>query len=238
MKEYSAYNYKRFRKRRKIFPYIIVALSLCFVLFVVNLFLGLVTFGKKEKAFELPGATFWAQASEEFPSKATALNRSREVQSNGGAGYVLQQPWVVVNEVYAVEVEGAKKFSLEPHEVYIPQKEHFECLGRVCNSFSASFEKLLGDLASFVAGNLRAREVCDRAVIRYNELNALRIELDAIQSNSQSVFYAELMLALNRQLLSIYVLSTEANNPNFIHEIKFAACGVIFAYYDFLNTIQ
>ena len=241
----------KFRKK-SILPFIIVPVALVVTLFVANLAFGFVKFGdagnKSGSHVNLPAITVWAVCVGDFDSKDGALRKAKTVRNMGGAGFVLEKEnkWKVIEGVYktheiAEEVlqnldtsiqENAhiREMKIESKNVAIKNSAHTTIFTNVINSFTQNFTILNDNLFKHKNGELGTNEVAQLALQKYNQLLEHVVALDGIVQTAYNHFYAELMLGAQRQLMTLYLLSTEKNSDNMQSHIKSTASNIIFAY--------
>ena len=236
MDTYPGYSYKRFKQRHRFFPWFAGGLVVVLCAFVANLFFGCVKFGPKPEEFFSEEFTFFAETSEPFTSRTEAVAAAKSEEADGFAGYVTTEPWCVVSEVFTRERAGTTEFIVPATEVMLVRKEHKTLFNPIFASFGANFEWLCDMTAEFQTQKITAREIVDVAVMRYKNLQHLAADLDGIQETAQSPLYATTLLALNKQAIALYMLSTEAASPNFLHELRRAACAVCFAYVELVKN--
>jgi len=194
--------------------------------FAVNLFTGCKQTPSGNK-IELPGIEFYATGTRGFGNKAKALESAREIRSRGGAGFVDHDgEWFVIDEIG----EGELKFSAEGIAINLADVGDKEAIGALIKSFAENVAtlELLADKP--------AREVAAEALRLYNELKDVVAGLDAVQI--QNVACSEVLVAANKQLLALFLLSTETKEDTGPSSLKHCICSIKFAYIELLTSLR
>ena len=236
MNAYSGYTYKRYKKRKRIFPWVTGILLIILGAFIANLFLGCVRFGPKPENFTTPELVFYAVVSGTYNTRTEAAAQAKSDEHNGLAGFVTAE-YLVISEVFLTERENTREFAVPPTEITLVRKEHKTLFAPLFDKFTENFAWLCAATAEFQTQKLTPREIADAAVLRYKTLQQLAADLDEIQERAQSPLYATTLLALNKQAIALYILSTEAASPNFLHELRRAACTAAFSYHEMTKNL-
>ena len=265
MTDYSRYAYKRKRRKGGGAVAVALVVAIAAVAFLVgNLLFGFVNFGGGAySGASLPSANVWALEIETFNLKANALSKGREVRVVGGAGFVTlctnvdcengrENCWCVLYNCYTSKTEAeiallglgeelkakavVREISILEQQVTLGNAKHNKSFNQISQSFRDNFELFSDSYKKYTSGAITAKEIAADALLKYNEFQQAVIEFDHIQGNTQSEFYAKLLLASNKQLLALYLLSMEGGSANFGSALASCICSIIFAYQEINNV--
>jgi len=195
--------------------------------FVMNMVFS----GNKETKIkaELPGIEFSATGARGFTSKAKALEYAREIRNSGGAGFVdFEGEWFVIKVIG----EGNLEFSAEAVEVSLVNAEHKELFDTLVLSFAENTATLR------TLSEKSAREVSVEALRLYNELCEVLYNFDKALDITSSAVYSEILVAVNKQLLALFLLSVEKNGGNVSSALNYCVCVISFAYIELLTSLR
>lgn len=230
MSLYSDYKYARPKRRSKsvlLFVFVIVA---CLVFGAVYISIGF----RDEKApsakVELPALEFQALGTRGLSNKSKALELAHEIRDKGGAGFVdYDGEWFVLQEIVP---GGNLTFSVESVEVTLVKREHREAFSAIIQSFEKNVMVLQGIYAK------PAREVGAEALRLYNELADAITIFDRIQGATNSQTYSEVLVAANKQLLALYMLSIQKDTEDISSVLKHCMCSIYFARFELLTSLE
>lgn len=230
MSLYSNYKYVRPKTRKKNFAIFTFVIAVCFI--AVILFVNF-NFGKNNSAstkIEASALEFKAIGTRGFSNKSKAMEMAHEIRSNGGAGFVdFDDEWFVIEKIGA---DGNFLFSAESVEVKLPKIEHKESFTALLQSFKKNTKELQG------FSQKASREVAVDALQLYNELAGAISNFDKIQEAVNSVMYTEVLVAANKHLLALFLLSAEKGTENISSALQHCICSINFAYLDLLTSLR
>ena len=128
------------------------------------------------------------------------------------------KPKAIIREVSAAE-----------QMVTLKSAKHNNSFNAIASSFSDNFELLNDCLKKLKSASLTQAEIAGTALQKYNELQQWVREFDKIQENTHSEFYAKLLLAANKHLLALYLLSIAGVGDNFESVLNNCICSIMFA---------
>jgi len=204
----------------------VVVVTVTVTAFVINMVFD----GHKQVRIrtELPGIEFSATGVRGFSNKMKALESARTIRSNGGAGFVdFDGEWFVIEVIG----EGDMRFSAEPIEVSLASTEHKELFDALIQSFAENITVLQS------LSEKSAREVSVESLRLYNELYLVVHEFDALEGTNTAL-YSCVTVAVNKQLLALFLLSTEKNGGNATSALEYCICAISFAYIELLTSLR
>lgn|GEM_PF-6104758 len=260
---YSRYVYKRGKKQKAVkrrsvvFPLFVMVVLLISALLISNLFLGFISFGKKseDNTASLPPLSAWVVQVGNFETKSAAQTESYNIKADGGAGFTLssETSWLVLENAYTtaesaqsrldVFGEGSqiKEFTTNDLEITLADKSHKTVLTQIINSFNSNFTAM-NDLLTKLRGDMvTPAEITGAALEKYNDLGAALREFNSLVTSKQGTnLYSNISLAANKQLLSLYLLSSLSPSDNIAKAaatLTNTICSIYFAYYDLANSL-
>jgi len=237
---YSGYTYRRYKKRLRLFPFVVAGIGILVIFLTMNLFVGCVNLGTKQgTGATVPAVTFYTTESEVLNSKSQALEKASTIKNAGGAGYLRTSGtgFAVIDDICVNQIEGSKKYTSTKKTIKLTNKDHQDMVGVLAGTFQSTFEVLCGYIHKFEAGELTQSEISDSARLAYNNLVDLTGEFERIQETAKSTDYHTLLTYLTRQLFGLNLIWLEGSSANFLHVLRNSACWVIFAYFDLANTL-
>jgi len=197
--------------------------ALVILLSVVVVFSGCTE--ERNEKIELSGIEFYATGTRGFSNKAKALEAAREIRNRGGAGFVdFDGEWFVIEKIG----EGDLRFSAESVEVSLARAEDKELVDALVKSFAenvATLQSLSGK---------SAREVAAEALRLYNEFRVVVSNFGTIHN----IVYSEIQVAANKQLLALFLLSTEKSGSSISSALEHCICSIKFAYMQLLTSLR
>jgi len=239
---YSSYSYKRYRRKPRVFVFIIVPLVLATVFFTANLIWGFVDFGairRSNQVVTLPSVTFHTTQTQGQQNKSDALRTAVEVKNAGGSAYLVVKDnlWAVVKEISSKPFDGSTAHTTTQVSINLVDEAHRQIIENLVGSFKTTFDVLCDFHDRYKDGELSMKEITDMARIAYNNLVDLVGELELVQSSVRSAQYGELLRALTGQLFGLNILWLETDPGSFLHTIKNASAWTIYAYFELTRTL-
>lgn len=230
MSLYSNYKYVRPKTIKKSFAIFTFVIAVC--LAAVVLFINF-NFGKKNSVStkaELPALEFHAVGTRGLSNKSKAMELAHEIRINGGAGFVdFDGEWFVIEKI---GTDGDLVFSAESIEVTLSKIEHKELFNVLVQSFNKN-TKTLQEVSQ-----KSSREITVDALRLYNELADDITTFDKIQGTAKSIMYAEVLVAANKHLLALFMLSAEKDSENISSALQHCICSINFAYLELLTSLR
>ena len=213
--------------RRYSYLALLIVIGTALIFFLVSI----VWSGKKQAdaKTELPAIEFRATGARGFTNKTKALENAREIRINGGAGYVdYDDEWFVIEKLG----EGDMHFSAESIEINLTSTEHKESFDALIASFAENVSTLQS-LREKPANNAPAE-----ALRLYNELGKTVSVFDRTQQAASSLVYSKVLVAANKQLLALFLLSTKKSGDNIVSAIEYCICSIKFTYIELVTTLR
>jgi hypothetical protein len=246
---YAAYTYKRERTAGKwVFPSVMAAVAIALVIFISNLVFGFFGPGANTSAV-MPSVDIWAVETDTYSAKTNdAIERKREVQALGGAGYLATgtDQCVVIENAYTTEADAAaacdalsdtdmpnaavKKSTIAARPVTLRDAAHREQFEQLVASFYDNFTRFNTYIPMLEAKTITKEEVMNAALMESVRLQKLITAFDEIQANAQNPMYAQLLHYAVLQQTALQHLSVGGECASFPASVKNCVCIIIYNY--------